>query len=360
MSRLKFIVVGTGHLGKIHTKLIQQHPGAELVAVVDPIQANRQAMSDAWKVPAFETCDHLPLDFDAAIIATPTKTHFSVAEKLLTTGKHLLIEKPIAFSTQESQAMVELAQTHRCTVQVGHVERFNPAFIAAKQEIQRVRYVEMQRTSSFTGRSTDIGVVFDLMIHDIDLLLNLVDSQVVDVQALGVSVFGDNEDMAQARITFANGTVANLSASRCSFVADRSLKLYGTNGYVEANLTTRKIKRVCVPGEVQAKHVLFNRLSPEAQTNLTQQLFAQVLPLAELEVPATNAIFDEQADFIQAIVNAAPPQVPAVDGHRALVLAKTILSAIKQHTWSENPFGPRGALVSVDQFVSEETTRRAA
>ncbi len=360
MSKLRIAVVGAGHLGKIHAKLVQQIPDVQLVGVVDPVDSNRLAMAKAWSVPTYSDVAQVMENIDAAIIATPTKTHFDVAKQLLENQKHVLIEKPIAFSTTQSQAIVELAAQHQCVVQVGHVERFNPAFIAARQEIQRVRYMEMQRTSLFTGRSTDIGVVFDLMIHDIDLMLNLVDSPVAKVEALGVSVFGDNEDMAQARITFANGTVANLNASRCSFVADRSLKLYGSNGYVEANLTTRKIKRVCVPDDVQAKQIQYNRLSNEAKQTLTEQLFTQVLPMAELEVPASNPILDEQIDFVKAIQNGVAPSVPASDGHRALVVAKQVLDSIKSHIWTEDPFGPRGALVSVDQFTKQENFRRAS
>lgn len=360
MSQLRIAVVGVGHLGKIHTKLLSQQSAAKLVAVVEPAEDARALASQEWGVPGYQDVTEILDQIDAAVIATPTRYHFGVAKTLLEADKHVLIEKPVAFSTDESSEIVALAASRNLVAQIGHVERFNPAFLAARQEIQNVRYMEMQRTSTFTGRSTDIGVVFDLMIHDIDLMLSLVDSPVVDVQALGMSVFGDNEDLAQARVTFANGTVANLSASRCSFVADRSLKLYGSNGYVEADLTTRKLKRVCVPADIQGKQLNFNRLSPEAKTGFTERLFSEILPFSELEVPATNAIADEHSDFISAIENGTAPSVTAKDGHDALVVAKKVLDSIRQHTWSDNPFGARGALVSVDQLMDTGRERRAA
>lgn len=352
MNKLNIAVIGTGHLGKIHTRLLNEQDRANLVAIVEPNESARQTIAQQYGVPGFATTEDVLPQIDAAIVATPTSTHHSVAMELLEAGKHVLIEKPIAFSTRESHDIIHVAQQNNCVAQIGHVERFNPAFLAARADIQNPRYMELQRTSTFTGRSTDIGVVFDLMIHDIDLMLNLVDSSIVDVQALGMSVFGDNEDLAQARVTFANGTVANLSASRCSFVAERSLSLYGSNGYVQADLSTRKLKRVCVPADIQAKQLVYNRLSTEAKQGFADRLFQEILPLAEVEVPATNAIADEQADFIQAIENGVAPQVTAQDGHSALVVAKRILDSIRQHTWSDNPFGARGPLVSVDQLMT--------
>lgn len=360
MSKLKIAVVGTGHLGKIHTKLLAQSNLADLSAIVEPQEEARLNIAQEYGVPGFENLEQVMDQIDAAVVATPTQTHFDVACQLLDAGKHVLIEKPIAFSTDESQKIVELANARQCIAQIGHVERFNPAFIAARREIQNVRYMEMQRTSTFTGRSTDIGVVFDLMIHDIDLMLSTVDSPVVDVQALGISVFGDNEDLAQARITFADGTVANLNASRCSFVADRSLKLYGSNGYVQADLANRRLTRICVPQDIQAKQLIFNRLSPEARQGFAERLFNEILPQSELELPATNAIADEHADFVQSIQTGGQPQVSAQNGHQALVVAKRILDAIRQHTWTENPFGARGPLVSVDQLIQSQRTGRAA
>ncbi len=366
MKALRVLVVGGGHLGKIHLKLLHDHtattrmPEIIPVGLVDPVRSSREALGQQWNLPTFESWEDCELPFDAAIIATPTRTHFEVARGLLLAGKHLLIEKPLTFTSRDSQQLIDLAKDRGLVIQVGHVERFNPVFQAAREGIQRPRYIELNRSSRFTGRSTDVGVVMDLMIHDIDLMLNLVDSEVHRVEAVGVSVFGDHEDMAQARVTFANGAVVNLWASRCSYSPQRTLKIVGTNGFVHADLTTRQVTTVSVPEDVQAKRLIFNRLSPEAKRNLTEQLFEQVLPQQSFEVPGSNPLLDEQADFFQAVAKGSKNQVPAIDGHRAVVVANQILAAIRAHAWTENSFGPRGPLVAIDQFVYHEPHRQIA
>lgn len=366
MKALRVVVVGGGHLGKIHLKLLHDHVGTEgspeiiPVGLVDPVATSRETLGQQWKLPTFCSWEECELPFDAAIIATPTRTHFEVARSLLLAGKHLLIEKPLTLTTRDSQQLIDLAKDRKLVIQVGHVERFNPAFKAARDCIERPRYIELHRASRFTGRSTDVGVVMDLMIHDIDLMLNLVDADVHRVEAMGVSVFGDHEDMAQARVTFTNGAVANLWASRCNYTPQRTVKIIGTNGFVNADLTTRQITTVTAPEEVQAKQLIFNRLSPEAKRNLTDQLFEQVLPQRSFEVPGSNPLLDEQADFFRAIATGSLNQVSAVDGHRAVVVANQVLAAIRAHAWTENSFGPRGPLVSIDQFTNHEPQRQVA
>jgi predicted dehydrogenase len=366
MKPLSVLLVGAGHLGKIHLKLLHEHAtenGAtpiQCVGIVDPCPTTREALGAQWELPTFASLDACHLSFDAAIVATPTKTHFETARQLLQRRKHLLIEKPLTFTVRESQQLVDLAKQQRCVVQVGHVERFNPVYQAARQQIENPRYAELHRAGRFTGRSTDVGVVMDLMIHDIDLMLNLMDADVQRVEAMGVSLFGDHEDMAQARVTFTNGAVVNLWASRCSYTAERSLKLVGTNGFVHADLTSRQITSVTVPEEVQAKRVIFNRLSPEAKQRLTAELFETVLPKTECEIAGCNPLLNEQADFFQAIVSGRANQVPASDGHRAVAVANQILSAIRSHAWTEDSYGPRGPLVSIDQFASPAHHLRVA
>lgn len=358
MRQVNVIVVGAGHLGKIHVKLLHDHPktlnspSVRCVGIVEPNPSSAEAMAKQWNVPVFSELSACNVRFDAAIIATPTQNHFDVAHKLLSLGKHVLIEKPITCTTTESQTLIELAKTRNLVIQVGHVERFNPAFQAARDSIENPRYMELRRASRFTGRSTDIGVVMDLMIHDIDLMLNVAQSRVARVDALGISVFGDHEDLAQARITFANGTVANLWASRCSFAPQRTLHLVGTNGYCHADLTSREIVGVTVPEEVQSKRVIFNRLSPEAKARLTENLFDEVLPQKSYEVPPANPLLEEQADFCRAVLGMGQNQVTAADGQAALEVAQQVLSSIRSHTWTEHPFGPRGALVGIDQMIA--------
>lgn len=360
MSKLRIAVVGAGHLGKIHAKLAATQAEGSLCAVVDPCPNSRQLMEETHGCPTFCSVDDLPLEsFDAAIIATPTVTHFDVAVYLLENKKHVLIEKPMTFDVDEGRQLEKLASQQGCTLQVGHVERFNPTYRSVKQKIQNPRYLELTRTSPFTGRSTDIGVIFDLMIHDIDLMMDLIDSPVADIQAIGMSVFGDNEDMAQARITFENGAVANLSASRCSYQPQRTLQVYGSNGFVSADLTSRKMEEVVVPGDIQSKRVLFNSLSPEAKKKITEELFTNVLPKSSSEAEPANAILDEQADWISAAGGQQQQQVPAADGVRNVEIAKRILACVRRHGWTEDKFGPRGPLVNIDQIQPSVVARAA-
>jgi predicted dehydrogenase len=366
MKALQVLVVGGGHLGKIHLKLLHDHsanarlPEIVPMGLVEPTAAVREGLSQQWNLPGFGSLEECDASFDAAIIATPTRTHFDVASRLLLRGKHLLIEKPLTFTARESQQLSDMAKDRGLVIQVGHVERFNPVYQAARDCIERPRYIELNRASRFTGRSTDVGVVMDLMIHDIDLMLNLVQAQVHRVEALGVSVFGDHEDMAQARVTFTNGTVVNLWASRCSYTPQRTVKIFGTNGFVHADLTSRQVTTVTAPDDIQSKRVIFNRLSPEAKRNLTEQLFEQVLPQQSFEVPGSNPLLDEQADFFEAIATGSQNQVTADDGHRAVVVANQILAAIRAHAWTEDTFGPRGPLVAIDQFMNHEPQRQVA
>jgi predicted dehydrogenase len=328
--------------------------------LVDPCDKTRRELGAQWNIPTFASVKDCRADFQAAIVATPTRNHFEIARALLLRGKHLLIEKPLTLSTRDSQVLVDLSARHRRVVQVGHVERFNPVYQEARGQMDHVRYLELHRASRFTGRSTDVGVVLDLMIHDIDLMLNMVPADVQRVEAVGISVFGDHEDLAQARITFANGAVANLWASRCSMQPQRTLKFVGTNGFVQADLTSRKVTTVAVPEDVQSKRVVFNRLSPEGKQRLIDHLFDEVLPQRDYEVAGCNPLLNEQADFLDAVETGQKNQVPAEDGHRAVVVANQILAAIKSHAWTEDSFGPRGALVGIDQFVSAQQQRRVA
>jgi predicted dehydrogenase len=366
MRPLRVLVVGGGHLGKIHLKLLHDHtansgsPGIIPVGIVDPVATSRDSLAEQWNLPAFASLEDCEIAFDAAIVATPTRTHFEVARTLLLAGKHLLIEKPLTFTARDSQQLIDLAKDRELVIQVGHVERFNPVYQAARECIERPRYVELHRASRFTGRSTDVGVVMDLMIHDIDLMLNLIDADVHRVEAMGVSVFGDHEDMAQARVLFTNGAVANLWATRCSYTPQRTVKAFGTNGFVHADLTSRQVTTVLAPEDIQSKRLIYNRLSPEAKRHLTEKLFEDVLPQRTFEVPGSNPLLDEQADFFRAIATGSQNLVPATDGHRAVIVANQILAAIRAHAWTENAFGPRGPLVAIDQFVYQEPQRQVA
>jgi len=224
-----------------------QQRGVNLVAVVDPSPAACDRIAELVDTKTLSDYHELIGHIDAAVIATPTRTHHAVASDLLANGIHTLIEKPLTDSVSTAEELVNLADRNGCIVQVGHVERFNPAFETAIKTVGKPRFIQASRTSTYTFRSTDIGVVHDLMIHDIDLLNSMVEGTLVDSRAVGFSMFGGNEDMAQARLQFSCGAVANLTASRCSFNAERSMQIFGTEGFAKINFAESTVTSVRVP-----------------------------------------------------------------------------------------------------------------
>ena len=204
MTPIRIAVIGAGHLGRIHTRLLAGDDQFELVGIVDPSATARQAMAREHGVAVFSDFRQLQGQAEAAVVATPTILHHEVASYLLQNGVHVLVEKPITTTVSQANALIQLAGKHSRVLQVGQVERFNPAYRVARKHIRQARYIDSARLAPYTFRSTDVGVVLDLMIHDIDLSLATVQSEVVDIQAMGAAVIGPHEDMAQARLTFAN------------------------------------------------------------------------------------------------------------------------------------------------------------
>ena len=226
LAPLRLAVIGTGHLGRIHARLAAEQSSVELIAVADPLENARMTVAESTGSRPVADYRELIGDLDAAIVATPTSTHLQVASELMQAGVHVLVEKPLAPSLGESEQLVQLARKKNLVLQVGHVERFNPALTSVQDKIGDPKFIDAVRTSGYTFRSTDVGVVMDLMIHDIDVILSLVKSPVEKVDALGISVLGDHEDMANARLSFASGCVATLSASRVSYHPQRTMQVY--------------------------------------------------------------------------------------------------------------------------------------
>ncbi len=225
MTQTKIAVIGAGHLGKIHTRLLKTIPCFQLVAVAEPNPKAREAITSEFQVTCVSDFKSLEGKIDAAVIATPTSVHLETALWCLEHGIHCFVEKPMVRSARHADILVQVARHRNLTLQVGHVERFNPAWKAMKPLVNQVSYIEAHRTSSYTGRSTDIGVIFDLMIHDLDLVLDCIDSPVSTVSASGQAILGEHEDWAEARLQFANGAVANLFASRVSRHSARRMSL---------------------------------------------------------------------------------------------------------------------------------------
>jgi predicted dehydrogenase len=232
MDKIRVGVIGTGHLGSIHAKVYREIPGCSLVAVCDTNSKTLDLVSRELKVPGYSDHRKLYGEVDAVSIATPTKMHFKVAADFLNNKIHTLVEKPFTPTLQEADSLIKIAKDNGLILQVGHIERFNSAFSATKKIIKDPKFIECHRLSSFPNRSLDVGVVLDIMIHDIDIILGLVNSPVERMESVGVNVLTDFEDIANARLTFKNGCVANLTASRVSDEAMRKIRIFQENTYI--------------------------------------------------------------------------------------------------------------------------------
>jgi predicted dehydrogenase len=337
-------VIGVGHLGRIHARLLNDVDGAELIGVVDPSPEARAQAAAELGTPAYGDHSELAGRMDAAIVATPSRYHHRVAAALLASGVHVFVEKPMTLNIGDADDLISTADAHNLVLQVGHVERFNPALIAARQHLSEPKFIEAVRAGTFTCRSTDIGVVLDLMIHDIDVVLSLVGDHVVNVQALGAAVFGPNEDWAQARLTFAGGCVANLSASRVACQPQRWMQIVSHDRFATIDFGARKAQLLRPSQRVLAGEVDVNALSPAARTHLKDNLFSEYLPLEDLPIVETNALLEEQRQFVAAIRGQAAVSVTGEAGRRALDVAERILADIALHRWdgtSDGAMGPR-------------------
>jgi predicted dehydrogenase len=334
VSTLRLAIIGGGHLGKIHSRLAANLPDTKLVAVVEPDPDAAAAIAGETGCRTVPDLTGVENDIDAAIIASPTHTHFQIADRLLRRNIHLLIEKPVTTTAPQADRLIDLADQNQLVLQVGHVERFNPAFELALATLPAARYIESNRLSRYTFRSTDIGVVHDLMIHDIDLICAVVDSNLIETRAVGISVFGPHEDIAQARLEFADGTVANLSASRCSFETTRKISWFAEGGYVAADLAAGSVRSAGVSAMINrdARRDVAG-LSADQKHLVRESLFESVLPMQTHTVAPQNAIQNEQMDFVNCIRNGEQPRVCGRAGRRAVAIAQCILDSISRHQW---------------------------
>jgi len=232
MKKLRIGVVGVGHIGSNHARIYSELPNAQLVAILDIDPARADEIGGKYKAKAVASLNEFAGMIDAASVATPTSGHFSIARDLLAQGKHLLIEKPITEKTSDARDLAQMAAEKRLVLQVGHVERFNPVLSALEQRLTHPRFIEAHRLSPYPNRSTEIGVVLDLMIHDLEIILHLVNSTVENIDAVGVPVLSRGEDIANARLRFANGCIANVTSSRISPEKMRKIRVFQENAYL--------------------------------------------------------------------------------------------------------------------------------
>lgn len=343
MARLRMGVIGVGHLGKEHARILSGFADVDLVGVADSNGEQALAVARRCGCRSFEDYHTLLPLVDAAVVAVPTIYHHAVAADLLRHGIAVLVEKPLAASLLEAEALVDLAARQRVTLQVGHIERFNPAVEELQRHRLQPKFIECERLGPFTGRSTDIGAILDLMIHDLDLLLAVVRGPVRSVEALGVALFGGHEDVANARLTFAGGCVAHVTASRASAVPCRQWRLWAPEGYVGLDLAKRRLTLIQPSEQLRQRGLDPRRLEPAALALLKDDLFGRYLQVRDLDCnKASDPLTRELQHFVRCVQTGTRPLVAGEEGQEALALASRILESIHSHRWEGHAGGPTG------------------
>ncbi len=311
VQKLRVGVAGVGHIGINHARIYSELPECELTAIFDANAKNAAAAAKKYRAPVAETLEEFASLVDAASVATPTVTHHQIGSFLMRQGKHLLIEKPIADSADHARELAALAEAHGCVLQVGHVERFNPALHALEAKLKNPRFLEVTRLSPYPERSTDIGVVLDLMIHDLEIILHLVRSPIERVDPVGIAVLSKGEDIANVRLKFANGCVANVTASRISSERVRKIRVFQEDAYLSLDYQNQEGKMYrLVEGKIVREKVEIIRGEP---------------------------LKNELAAFVQCAREGLQPKVSGHEAAAALDLALQITRQIEE----EDPRRPR-------------------
>jgi predicted dehydrogenase len=318
MKKLKIGLAGAGHLGKIHLHCIGLTEVYDLVGFFDSNPAVRDAVAAKFNIKAFDDIDQLIAAVDVLDIVTPTTTHFEVAGRAIANGKHVFIEKPVTHTLSEAAELVKLKNEHQVKVQVGHVERFNPAFLALQNLNLKPKFIEGHRLAAFNPRGTDVSVVLDLMIHDLDLILKIVADEVVDIRANGVKIVSTSHDLCNARLTFKNGCVVNITASRLSLKQMRKLRLFQSDAYISMDFLEKEAQVIRLtdaqPGD-PADEILETATGPKR------------IQIDMPPIPEVNAIKMELESFYECIIQDVTPYVSLEDGYKALKLAHKIIEA---------------------------------
>jgi predicted dehydrogenase len=309
MSDIRTAVIGVGYLGKFHADKYSACEGVELVAVVDADQARLAEVAGLLGTRPVIDYRELAGQVDAVSIVVPTKAHFEVAEFFLSRGVHVLLEKPMTATLEEAVELNRIAAEKGGLLQIGFLERFNPVYSALRSTLKTPRFIEASRIGPFKARGTDVSIILDLMIHDLDIILSLVDSPVREIRATGAPVYSDKVDIANARIEFENGCVANITASRISLKSERRMRIFQNDSYLNVDFQDRKIVRLSKGDGEQMPGV----------PNLATE---------EQSFPASDPLRDEIQSFVSAVRSGAVPPVTGQDGKRALEVALMIEKAV--------------------------------
>ena len=316
---LKIGVLGAGHLGKFHLNNWKDISGIELVGFYDINDDTAREVAEKYQLTRFEDADELMDACDAVDVVVPTDHHFEFCEKAIRKGKHVFVEKPLAHTMEEARQLVKLTHESGVKLQVGHVERFNPAFLSIRGLDLQPMFIEVHRLAQFNPRGTEVSVILDLMIHDIDIVLSIVKSEVKNIYASGVGVITETPDIANVRIEFDNGCVANLTSSRISMKKMRKVRLFQKDAYVGIDFLNKKSEIIRLKGNADANAFAFDLETPTGK---------KTIAVSNPPVPEVNAIRMELEEFRNAILNNTRPLVSEMDGLHAMEVAHQILDKI--------------------------------
>ena len=325
MEKLKIGVIGTGHLGKLHTKMFTEIENCELVGIYDSNSEQAKNVSEEFKVESLNSADELLGKVDAVSIAAITSAHYEIAKKSFEQGVHVFVEKPITATIPQAEELVKISNDKKLNLQVGHIERFNPALVSMEKYMLEPKFIQTDRLAQFNPRGTDVAVVLDLMIHDIDIILSLVKSEVKDVQANGVAIVSDNLDIANARIQFENGAVANVTASRISQKKMRKMRIFQQDGYIALDFVTgvaELFRLMPIDTEDSPSFISLGELGVGDKK--------RKLVYEQPEQKEINALKYELQLFINSVLKNENPVVSGEDGLRALKVAEIIIQEIEK------------------------------
>lgn len=311
MKKLKAAVIGVGHLGKEHARIYSQMPNVELVAICD-LDDSKKERADALGTRFTTNYKEILNSVDLASISTPTVSHYQVAREILNAGIHVLIEKPITSQLSDADELIEIAKDKNLTLKVGHVERYNAGFKRVEQIAKNIRFLEIHRLGPFNARISDCGVVLDLMIHDIDIVLQLVKSEIASIDAIGINVLTPFEDIANVRVKFKNNTIADLTASRLTPEAQRKIRIFQEDAYISLDYVAQK-------GQIFKK------------ASLPQALFGGKISREDIEIQKEEPLKAELEDFIRCVENGSLNGKPDVQAREALRIALQVLQSIKEN-----------------------------
>ncbi|KPK72221.1 MAG: hypothetical protein AMJ79_15870 [Phycisphaerae bacterium SM23_30] len=332
--RLKAAVIGAGRMGRLHSRIYHQMEEVELAAIVDTQPEKARQLAAEYGGQAYSDFNEIIDSIDVVTVAVPTESHCLVAEPFLLRAIPVLVEKPLAMSVPAARRMLQLAQENKGTLQVGYSERFNPVVQAMRRLQITPRFMESQRISPYTFRSTDVGVVLDIMIHDIDIMLSLAQSEVKEFRAVGVNVLGRHEDIANVRLEFANGCIANLTASRLALKTERKIRIFSEQAYLSLDYLKKTGTMISKAANIDMVQELRKQQREDGKIDPLKMNWLELVNVETLNIDDREPLELEQEAFVRSVLEGTRPQVSAEDAVAAMEVAERIIEIINTNKWS--------------------------